>query len=284
MVNFAISVSEPGRAVADDDWEIIDPLIIAAWQAAAEHLAKMDIIFDGHEIFVEFNWSSVISDLEKDLVVKKALYAATSNDEYMALLKKFPLSQTQIHGVTRTISPESPASRAPNPMWIVESLLHDVYLIMNLSQPASSNFDNAVVRRDDETATDKLKLSGFWFEMVLLRSLRGKWPPVKSIPVPLTSKWFKSVRSGVSQTPRNQTEKVLFSMLHISLLDSSPVVVIWIFYALETLFDTRPGENFRTLIERISLLLKPDTEQLAMLRKNMREMYDMRSSFVHGGL
>ena len=64
----------------------------------------------------------------------------------------------------------------------------------------------------------------------------------------------------------------------------SPTIVIWLFYALETLFDTKAGENFRILTERMQLLLSPNEKETKILRRNLRAMYDLRSSFVHGGL
>lgn len=66
--------------------------------------------------------------------------------------------------------------------------------------------------------------------------------------------------------------------------DASPATLIWIFYALETLFDTKPGENFRALRDRIGLLLDPGGGHREDLVRGLRTLYDLRSAFVHGGL
>lgn len=73
-------------------------------------------------------------------------------------------------------------------------------------------------------------------------------------------------------------------MMHIARGEYSPTTVIWIFYALEAIYDTRVGESFTNLTSRIALLLGATPEQANRLRKNLRELYDFRNSFVHGGL
>jgi hypothetical protein len=66
--------------------------------------------------------------------------------------------------------------------------------------------------------------------------------------------------------------------------DISPMSIIWIFYALEALFDTKVGENFRALLSRAQILLNLETEELGIFRKKLRALYDLRSALVHGGM
>jgi len=70
---------------------------------------------------------------------------------------------------------------------------------------------------------------------------------------------------------------------HIAKTDLSLATIIWQFYALETLYDTQPGENRRALTHRIGLVLSPDDKQRAYLKKELRDLYDIRSGFAHGG-
>ena len=79
-------------------------------------------------------------------------------------------------------------------------------------------------------------------------------------------------------------ERVLFSLMHIAAEELSPNTVIWLFYALESLFTTRVGENRKGLEERINLLLQPSDKEWEKIRKKLIELYDYRSSMVHGGL
>jgi hypothetical protein len=59
--------------------------------------------------------------------------------------------------------------------------------------------------------------------------------------------------------------------------------VIWLFYAFESLFQTRAGENLSAIVRRICLLLEADKQQSELLRKEFRSLYDIRSTIVHGG-
>ena len=84
--------------------------------------------------------------------------------------------------------------------------------------------------------------------------------------------------------PKSSMEKVVFAFWHLCAEELSQTSVIWIFYAIETLLGTTPGENRRALHERICLLLKPTEKQESEIKKNLGILYDYRSSLVHGGL
>ena len=92
------------------------------------------------------------------------------------------------------------------------------------------------------------------------------------------------MRTGFGQVPDTPVERALFAMLHVCRSSGRPEDIVWLFYAFESLFQTRVGENYSALLERVCLLLQPDRTQEKVLGKNMRAMYDFRSAFVHGGL
>ena len=75
----------------------------------------------------------------------------------------------------------------------------------------------------------------------------------------------------------------MFALLHISKIETSPMTVIWLFYAFESLLQTRVGENFSSIVRRLCLLLEATKQQSELLKKNMRALYDIRSAIVHGG-
>jgi hypothetical protein len=63
----------------------------------------------------------------------------------------------------------------------------------------------------------------------------------------------------------------------------SPVEVIWLFYAFESLLQTKVGESFGSLVRRLCLLLGANEEQSNIVRRRMRDLYEIRSAIVHGG-
>jgi hypothetical protein len=78
-------------------------------------------------------------------------------------------------------------------------------------------------------------------------------------------------------------ERVLFALLHMSKISQSPMTVIWLFYAFESLLQTRAGENFSSIVRRLCLLLEANKQQSELLKRKMRALYDIRSAIVHGG-
>jgi len=64
----------------------------------------------------------------------------------------------------------------------------------------------------------------------------------------------------------------------------TPSSVMWAAHGLEALCDTRVGESFSGMVRRLSLLLELSDSDAAVLKKELRKFYDLRSSFVHGGL
>jgi hypothetical protein len=81
----------------------------------------------------------------------------------------------------------------------------------------------------------------------------------------------------------NPMERVLFALLHFSKLDASPMEVVWLFYAFESLLQTNTGENFSSIVRRLCLLLEADVAQATLVKRKMRDLYNIRSAIVHGG-
>ena len=103
------------------------------------------------------------------------------------------------------------------------------------------------------------------------------------MPLDKVVSWYNRVRDGASQVPSSPTERAIFALLHLSKLDGDPLSVVWFFYGLESLLQTKVGENFGSIIRRLALLLDLAPNELAAMRKQMRVLYDMRSAIVHGG-
>src|SRR5690606_34992519 len=131
--------------------------------------------------------------------------------------------------------------------------------------------------------TRELSLSEYSFDLAYLRSIEGGWPTAAVLDLDAVSHWYASIRSGANQVPENRMEKVLFAILHICKVEVALDTIIWLFYALETLYDTQPGENRRALNNRIALVLQPDDKQRSHLKEQFKRLYDIRSGFAHGG-
>ncbi|MGJ0486487.1 MAG: hypothetical protein ACR65R_18410 [Methylomicrobium sp.] len=168
--------------------------------------------------------------------------------------------------------------------FFAESHLYDLFLILNLALPGSANFHSAKVYRADEKFHEEIDLSSFYFEEAWISSKKDVWPTLSVLSVESVSQWFQKVRPGFNQLPEGAIERSLFALLHICRSNGRPEDIIWLFYAFESLFETRPGENFSALFDRFCLVLEPPDEIRPRLKKELRRLYDYRSAFVHGGL
>jgi hypothetical protein len=101
------------------------------------------------------------------------------------------------------------------------------------------------------------------FELGILPSKSLKRPKIKFIPVDKVISWYDGVRVGAAQVPSSPTERAIFALLHLSKLDGEALSVIWFFYAIESLLQTKVGENFASIIRRLTLLLELTPKEVA---------------------
>jgi len=282
-IEYSINLSCPGYSISDIAWETTGPTYIECWEHIDKFLSThtykaFDTVFR-----MTFDWSKMprlVSNMHR---AHERLFRAKDEGKDPFRAARFPRRPAHIKIISEADKePEYEHQHTA----LIACRLHDIFLIANLSAPGSGEFNGVAVQ--EETRARKqthgsLNLSGFYFDLAFIDTHEGKWPLVKNLPVQQVATWYSAVRTGHSQVPDNNAEKVLFALLHLSTLDMSPIAVVWIFFALETLFDTRIGENLRVLNERIKLILEPDPKQEKYLKRQLRELYAIRSALVHGG-
>lgn len=266
------------NSIADTGWEITDPAHISAWIAADKTTSRANFeTEDGLEYIVDVDLSPVINRLKANYEIMSRIYKNENIQD-----KAQDAQSLSIENILVTFQITHPDRRSGVES-IIDYYLNDLFLIMNISAPASFSLYRTMIA-SEARFDHSLDLSNYNFDISWLSSFEGKWPTVNFIDFDKTFVWFFKVRGKFSLVPKNKMERVLFSVLHICRGELSPATIVWIFNALETLYDTKPGENFRILIERISLLLSASKDEKANLKKSMRKLYDIRSAFVHGGL
>ena len=281
---FIFELPGVGRGITDDGWEEIDAAHIEYWKAASSLLGTRTFDYRGHSVTLEVDWRPILRRHQRHYRVMQQLYEAAGTPAAYDIAQKFSRTRVKVPAKLTTTFERGRIDEWQHYSLVFESFLYDTFLMMNIAAPGSCNFYNAALRLKPSRRSTEISLSEFYFDIAYLNGRQGKWPSPKMIPLETLSQWFFAVRSGVLQIPQNRMEKVLFALLHIAKMDMSPMIVIWLFYALETLFDTKAGENFRVLTERVQLLLSPNEKEAKRLRKNLRAMYDLRSGIVHGGL
>lgn len=168
--------------------------------------------------------------------------------------------------------------------YFVEQFLYDVFFVLNIARPGVCDFLGVRIDAGRGSVTE-LRLSADCFEsgFRIFLAENSLFAP-RTLPLSSVVYWYKKLNVGVRQRAESGVEKAIFSVLHICCgTDVDVVWIIWAFHALEAIYGTKVGEGFTNLVERISTLLELDAQGKGILKKRLREMYDYRSSFVHGG-
>jgi hypothetical protein len=274
----------PGRDLSDDGWAEFQPADIATWKEACSCVASKTYQHEQWEVNISIDWRPIVRRLQHNHNVSKTAFSRTDRAGDIKIWQQYRHGNVRVpcKVIAKTIRKKS--SNYFHPGLYVQSFAYDVFLALNLAMPGSCDFYGSTVTSNFKRTPWELALSSHWFEVSYLGGRENKWPAPTQLPLAAVRDWLLHVRRDLAQVPNNQMEKVLFALWHICTEEVSPNTVIWLFNALETLFDTRPGENLRALQHRISALLSASTDQEKVLKKNLRGLYDLRSAFVHGGL
>lgn len=279
-IEFSFTAPSYGRSISDDKWETVDLAHIALWKTATKLLSKHDVSVGNHRYLVEIDWASTLRQHQRSYAAMETLHSGKYNSAEEAFSKaNFPRrgSKNRIKVIVKN-GTNADADMAQS---VVENILHDVFLMMNISAPGCCDFYRATLQGPKYLSD--ISISNIQFESALLPHLDRGWPTSKVLELATVISWFRSVRSGTSQVPQNPMERVLFALLHMARMETSPMIVIWFFYAIESLLQTSTGENFAAIVRRLALLIEANEKQTDSIRKDMRKLYDIRNSIVHGG-
>ena len=252
------------------------------WQKATEVLSRRRLSLDDSIVEIRVDWSPVVRRLRLEYRADNEYRLASSQEEREDALELYKIEPIRLNFNVDILFDKRPSSHIHFYAHFIEYYLYDLFLIMNISYPGSCNFRNVVVNPENQFSSN-INLDNYRFDFSWSNS-KQIWPKINNIDIDIVIDWMNKVRGTLRMISKSRSEKALFAVLHICRMEPSPSSIIWIFYALESLFDTKTGENFRALVGRISLLLSPDQEQTKSMKKKLRELYDLRSSFVHGGL
>lgn len=274
--SFTLMVSASVRSLSDENWALTEPLHVELWNSAAHLLRERTIVLENLTCKVMMDWTPLAQRYGRHYQAMKYLhedYPAKFDERIRKA--RFPRRASKVPIIVVADAKDTGRSQA-----VAASVINDVFLIMNIAAPGSCNFSRARLAREDGENDVEISLSNYLFEEHLTS---GKWPFARSVDLQKVISWYYLVRQGVAQLPSNDIERALFALLHLAKLDGDAVSVVWLFYALESLLQTRVGENFSATVRRLSLLLDANVEQSGIIKRELRKLYDVRSAIVHGG-
>lgn len=276
---FNLVLPSSALATTDDGWQDVQPEYIKVWASAVHSLREHPITVGPDRYTALVDWTSTLQRHKRYYSALQYVHSgAADKGAYIQRLLKanFPKRPAQ-----NPIEVHARGVRNPQLLSIAENVVYDSFFMMNIAAPSSCNFYRAMLLGDK--IEPNVSLSHHAFELLHLVSLKEKWPSIAFLNLDRVIVWYRAVRQGALQIPSNPMERVLFSLFHISKIDMSPVEVVWLFYAFESLLQTSVGQNFALIVKRLCLLLEADDKQSSLVRKLMRDLYDLRSAIVHGG-
>lgn len=166
----------------------------------------------------------------------------------------------------------------------VKKLLFDLFFVSNIGIPGLINFYSVKITIGDKE--ESLSLSSYYFDESLSFETRGLYPYTSCYSLKESKSWFDCLELEQKTESDKPIERAIFSLLHICVMDADIVdisMVTWIFHALEAIYGTKAGRGFNDMSSQIFFLLDVPDKKRNNLKKKLRELNDLRSSFVHGG-
>lgn len=259
-----------------------------AWEGISK--AYSNVVFSPNEneqVEISADWSPALAYALKC----KVLYSKPTKEIHRILTQERGFFERTIV-CTATVQIET--ERSNHQPWhgddYLRQLLYEIYLVANLSAPGSFNLYRSFIKvpgldaTEDPFAQTELELSEYQFEHAWHEAQSTSWIKVEFLPFSDVCRWYKQFQLGLRQVAKSRVEKALFALLHLgrsSFLE--PEATLWLASALEAIFDTPNGSSFHFLHKRISTLLSLDGKHDAVMKKQLREFYNVRNSFAHGG-
>jgi hypothetical protein len=264
-----------------DHSETIDPLIEQFWRKTPEMLRRREYVHKGCSIRVDVNWQRLANRIRSIDEVYGSVSTGGLAPNSSALRRV--MRPLKIPAKVTICGENDISSYQWYPTFFVEAYLHEVFLVANLAVPGSANFYSLTVTGQDEHLPAEVRLTQFAFENAWIDSLDGKWPTLQALPGEDVCEWFKALDIGYKQRAETGIEKALYVLLHLAKGDARIDSITWIFHGLEALVSTRVGESVSGMVRRLGVVLELDAREQKLLNQRLRKLYDLRSSFVHGG-
>jgi hypothetical protein len=274
------SLGRIGRTRELDQWKHIDQQDVNIWVEVQQLIAPYQYVHNGVNVTVEVNWPKVTKYFQKYQIANCAFQTALA-EKRKGSGKLIPNidSNLELIAIVRIDGKNEFSDYKWYPSFFLEKYIYDVFFILNMSIPGSCEFLNLKFKDESE----RFYLSAFNFELGYEDFLNNKKICISELPIKSVYNWYKELSLNVKQKSDLPIEKAIFSLLHICKSDMDVTSIIWIFHALEAIYGTRVGEGFTNLIDRMAMLLHWNDKEKKQAKSHLRELYDFRSAFVHGG-
>lgn len=218
-------------------------------------------------------------DAPKNFFSKKELDTC----EVLKISVKVPLPSKVPSWVTPK-NPISPAGLRDIYLFLIrESFrkrIYDLLMIANLARIGSLEIHDSWLMQDGKKEKKAFALNVSEFRFALELAEKIGWPKLKSLRIARAWKWALQKAGFISGFSDDATSRALNAFTHLFKLNDGPVTLFWAIMGIEALYVKGREPKMEQVRERTQVLLG---EQMSF-KKKISEMYNFRSSFIHGDL
>ena len=261
---------------------------LVAWECISTHYREVELSCPNEKaVKIIIDWSPAIEYARKC----EHLYSR-SDEERIDVLSNNPdfFQRTVLCSASIKFESDNPKRSPSDGSDLLQQLLYEIYVVANLSVPGCFNLYRSYIRAKgvnldkDPFAQTEMGISEYFFEIAWHDSQEISMLKLEFLPFADVLNWYRGLQIGFKQVAKETAEKAVFTLLHLgrtSFLE--PEATLWLARALEAMYETSPGGSFQLLNRRISALFSLDNKQQASIKKQLREFYNVRNSFAHGG-
>jgi hypothetical protein len=281
-IDGVLKISFMPRGYSGDETNIRN-IDVEAIKQIAQLYSLNSMTWDEIEYKSTIDWNKLIDVIEESYDENGRFYTEIDGSIYKLVAKfKTKEDSSELAPIELPVKVTITDNDNPNKdILAFKKLIMDVFLIANLSVPGILDLFNA--RLDLNGEEYELQLSNFYFQ----HSVNAEFEKAIAFPtivqVPQVKNWFDSLNIGLKMKSEHSIERSLFSLLHICKMEADISMVSWIFHALESIYGTKAGRGFNDIKEKAVFLLSVPVNKQKVLSKKLRELNDLRSSFIHGG-
>jgi len=241
------------------------------------------LVWEGVRYSSTIDWDALISVIEESYDLDGRFYKVIDGTVYKVITSiKTDTNDSELAPIELPICIHIPEGESTfEHIMAFKKLLMDIFLIANMSVLGILDLCSSRLNLNEKEY--KLQLSNFYFECSINAEFEKSLAFPIIIPVARVHNWFTNLNIGLQLKSEHSIEHSIFSLLHICRMDADISMVSWIFHALEAIYGTKAGRGFNDLSEKLVFLLSVPINKQKPLKKKLRELNDLRSSFIHGG-
>lgn len=234
---------------AHDDEEAHEHSLARTWRNAQKFLKHFEYLDTNGKVCLEFDWHSALENAANVRAVRPRSVKIAS-------------SGASVNHI--------------NP---IVDIVYDCFLAFNLTRASSLDLGGASLV-SGAGYSPKLDVSS---EALCSIYHHGRFDLVKpegDLELGDVVRWLRACKRPYGQIATTPSEQCLYGLLYILKDTSNLNSVAWIFYSLESFYQTSPGTSQSALRRRIASFLEVDERTIA---NALKPLLKRRHSFIHGG-